>query len=152
MKLWEAILRGSKNSYQTFGLFFDRASGSCALGAAWRGYGKFQAVSLPEMERVFPILRMRSEAPCDCNLICIVYLENSIIHLNDHHMWSREAIAEWVKVQEDELERINKEKQEREKNDTDIRCIVTDSGESAGLYPRSTEESRSSIEVAGGVR
>ena len=107
MKLWEAILAGSKLRPQTFGDFFQD-HGSCALGAAleiqYRSYDvRFLKKKDKYLTKIFPVLKKVVTCPhfseCSGPIIAI------IPHLNDEYRWSREAIAEWVKVQEDRLEK-----------------------------------------------
>lgn len=99
MKLWEAMLKGAKMGPQTFSMFHRfKDNGSCALGAAALGsafeYGQFRDV--------FPAVEMQTVSPCPCLRVSNRNnVGDIVIHLNDWHRWSREAIAEWVKTIED---------------------------------------------------
>lgn len=94
MTLSEAIRLGSMLHPQGFARFHgyshDQASiVTCALGAAEdAGY---RIVDMP-------ILRMAATCPASewCRVCHCVY--DVIIHLNDEHRWTREAIADWVET------------------------------------------------------
>lgn len=105
MKLSEAIRAGAKMRPQTRGTIFSRGK-SCAIGAALEGSGlsayradvdndyyllSLARTSWPWATRVVaaPIKGMR-----DSGVLNVVW------RLNDNRMWSREAIAEWVEVEE----------------------------------------------------
>lgn len=105
MKLSEAIRAGAKMRPQTRGVTFSRGK-SCAIGAALEGSGlsayradvdndyyllSLARTSWPWATRVVaaPIKGMR-----DSGVLNVVW------RLNDNRMWSREAIAEWVEVEE----------------------------------------------------
>ena len=101
MKLWKAIVKGSKYRPQCGGDFFGLEGGSCALGAAVEGivgpnFGGKEAfarsiyMATKETYRVCP----------KCKETMKPY-GHAIAHVNDLHGWSREAIAEWVKTIED---------------------------------------------------
>lgn len=91
MKLSEAIRIGSTLAPQGFGRYKDVAGRTCALGAA-------QAASALRNE----IVENGSEcAPSPCECYGTIYpVESVIIHLNDHHRWTREQIADWVETVE----------------------------------------------------
>lgn len=106
MKLSQAMRIGAKKSHQTTGQFWDGDGGTCALGAVLLGCGfvwnsnclsmiqNFQASNV--LAETFPEVRtQRASCPC-CNLIMNKQLGLLIIHLNDHHSWSRERIAGWL--------------------------------------------------------
>lgn len=112
MKLSEAIREGAKLSGQAFG-YMTRGGNACALGAAseWDMFcNGFRYMRITEL---FPILLSVVEKPCKCEYVGadnwgVQYHGDQfgpiITHLNDHHLWSREAIAEWVEVVENKLE------------------------------------------------
>lgn len=123
MKLSEAIREGSRLSLQAFGTM-NKGSGACALGAAvehlaMRGeipmeYGLCSTWNTDPLEKRFPAMLSNVPPPCKCeplegymHHVSCKYdgtLMLAIIHLNDEHAWSREAIAEWVEVIENKLE------------------------------------------------
>ena len=63
---------------------------ACALGAAAAAGYDLSVCSFPEIRRV---------CPARCSSV-ILPLATIIIHLNDVHHWSREAIADWVETLE----------------------------------------------------
>lgn len=103
MKLWKAILKGSKIRGQGFGSFFPRGK-SCALGAAIEGgffVNTIDDVMLDRMRRIglyASMITRKQGCPA-----CQHSSKAMIPHLNDHHNWSREAIAEYVKTKEDAI-------------------------------------------------
>lgn len=112
MKLWRAMLKGSKVTNQFFGSLFDAAPNpttACAMGAAFIGIGVPATLAriIPVMHysNYFPILNSLSACPVDCNTCDKYGLDLIVTHLNDHHDWTREAIAEWIKTHEDALTR-----------------------------------------------
>lgn len=120
MKLSEAIREGSKHNEQVFGMLVTDF-GTCALGAALCGIGKFPVknengywywdnlhfhgmLQYENWEYYFPILR---KVPKVCHLCDYVVKYNGygmISHFNDKHHWTREAIAMWVETIENEIE------------------------------------------------
>lgn len=115
MKLSEAIRAGAKMRPQAFGVSRDHKGGTCAFGAAWDGVTEFYARApsrLSEMLDNGEVL-YSTEAPCPARGCPGVEgphyqdpeLATSVMmHLNDYHRWSREAIAEWVETIENSLE------------------------------------------------
>jgi hypothetical protein len=108
MKLWESILIGTKKGPQTFWQYFDfgLSEGSCALGAACLATGVSSEALLkysiiPYLAEKYPIMRATAQCPLSCEKTKnIGYSQNVgeiIIHLNDHHNWSRECIAYWLR-------------------------------------------------------
>ena len=108
MKLSEAIREGSKIRPQGYD-FFQVWKGklrSCALGAALEGAklvrkprgdeSQMEMILLlyktwPELDRQDVIFN----CPADCKEKAS--LEGLIFRLSDHHKWTREQIADWVK-------------------------------------------------------
>ena len=92
MHLSEAIRDGAKLATQctTETMGRGRDGSTCALNAAWDTGHR-------ETHRYYPL-------PASCP-ICMRYngLAVVVIHLNDDHKWTREAIAEWVET----IERVN---------------------------------------------
>jgi hypothetical protein len=103
MKLSEAIRDGAKRRRQVYGVG-SKDEGSCALGAAREAmtgtwFGNSCVITWAGM--TFP--HFPNQQPCPaCGI------EKSfpgvVAHINDHHQWSREAIAEWVETIENKLE------------------------------------------------
>lgn len=109
MKLSDAIREGAALSVQAFGAMF-RGGATCALGAAceWVQYVTGAEVmkinSAHTFFQEFPIADTEpGEMPCGCVWASYRRMDSVIAHLNDFHKWSREAIAEWVEVQENTL-------------------------------------------------
>lgn len=106
MKLSEAIRDGAKLGPQGFGVGYFHP-GTCALGAARElvtgikhknnaGACHWAAESFPWTGKTIvkcPACDTQSDI---CGIVALC--------LNDKHKWSREAIAEWVEVQENKLE------------------------------------------------
>lgn len=94
MKLWEAILEGSKKYPQYFGGLFRYSSdgkvvASCAIGAALSvGYTS-------EETKAFWGIKCPVKPCTDDHMV------STIAHLNDDHKWSRENIAYWVRTIEE---------------------------------------------------
>jgi hypothetical protein len=97
MRLSEAIRLGAKMGPQAFGqLRHQRAT--CALGAAAQAIGMRSVLILKE----WPWLATTRDKCPECMLINVPVL-TIIPHLNDHHLWSRERIADWVETLENKL-------------------------------------------------
>lgn len=116
MKLWKAIVKGSKKRPQCFGNFF-LDNGSCAVGAAIEGCFGYIPSSLDpdDICKKFEIMssdpRLTGRAICpDCGTNVLYTGFGMIPHLNDVHMWSREATAEYIKTFEDNITREKWEK------------------------------------------
>lgn len=87
MKLWEAMLKGSKMKPQCFGLTYENG-GSCAVGAA--NDGGYRSFYSKEYDTL-------GQQPCPvCNLDR-GFNSHLIPHLNDDHKWSRECIAYYIR-------------------------------------------------------
>ena len=100
MPLWKAILEGAKKRPQnTSGGYWGRLDDSAcaaagameAIGVAFGGYVTFDAASA-----AFPVAYLPHSPVCDCDRECGSVWWTAI-HLNDHHFWTRERIAEWVR-------------------------------------------------------
>lgn len=92
LRLSEAIRLGSMLHPQGFGAFRSHGR-SCALGAAEdAGF---------VMTSTEAILTSVQPCPHDCCMSSTVF--GAIIHLNDYHGWTREAIADWVETVEVKL-------------------------------------------------
>jgi hypothetical protein len=104
MRLSDAIRLGAMTGPQTMGAL-RRETRTCALGAAYVAAGilnKGDRASMATALAAFPILGAAAACPhCAWTLrggsVTVAYL---ILHLNDHHRWTREAIADWVQTLE----------------------------------------------------
>jgi hypothetical protein len=99
-ELAQAILDGSHaRPQQAFGEYFQGQHASCALGAAYEGMYPLprdaSGIRPRHLERLFDCLEytLRS-CPEGCKKR--LGLGAMILHLNDDHQWTREAIAQWV--------------------------------------------------------
>lgn len=135
MKLSEAIREGSRGTRQCFFSYGLLAMNEfCAIGAALNHIGVFDK-AMHELSRAdggwaalykyFP--NSSSEALCPVGDICDYTDNNNVTtvlsvagHLNDKHKWSREAIAEWVEVQENLIESRNKQTTQRLRDDSRV--------------------------------
>jgi hypothetical protein len=101
-ELAAAIRAGAKRRpEQAFGDYFVGRRASCALGAAYEGIYRLAADMggqrpTTDLVRFFDCLegtiRGCPVEGCKKRLL----LSAMIVHLNDHHKWSRERIATWV--------------------------------------------------------
>lgn len=105
MKLSDAMRLGATFRAQAFGLLFvenkDGGIDSCALGAVCEVHGMQPVLdqqlpewlfdTYPELDNVHTICPVSLCYATDSRSILSV-----IVHLNDHHQWSREAIADWL--------------------------------------------------------
>lgn len=127
MRLSEAIREGAKLSGQAFG-YMTRGGNACALGAAVEWVQFCQNATIPTgVATLFPIILNCVEKPCRCeHVYCNDWgrsfhggqLGPIIAHLNDFHMWRREAIAEWVETIETKLEASSMAASERKTEET----------------------------------
>jgi hypothetical protein len=104
MTLSEAIRLGAMLKPQVIGSVGNH--GSCALRAAADAVGiedgSFGQLDYFALAQRWPVLNVMRPACPACSrtatLMCQVY------HLNDIHLWKREAIADWVETVERSLE------------------------------------------------
>ena len=100
--LADAIRKGAdRRPEQAFGDYFRGRSASCALGAAYEGMYRLPG----DMERRRPSKDLEEYFDCLEGTVrrcpvegCakVISLGALIVHLNDGHLWTREAIAAWV--------------------------------------------------------
>lgn len=98
MRLSEAIRLGAMNKPQGFG-WYDNGGTTCAMGAAMDAAGCQNKVF--ESAMLWPVL---VESPASCPVCDLVVVGHAllfatgaiVVHLNDYHKWSREAIADFV--------------------------------------------------------
>jgi hypothetical protein len=104
MKLWQAILAGSRLRKRTKNTLFSEALDgsvySCALGAAYEGVAGEVCWDNNRvndgLHKTFPVLNKAARCPVSgCRSVPMMFLAlgNIITHLNDEHGWSRERIA-----------------------------------------------------------
>jgi hypothetical protein len=130
VKLSEAIRLGAMIRPQAFTVLFQRAGGSCALGAAVEASSictreRFIVtegsestvdvlVAYLEIRRAlmvrFPVLKalascpVTGECPVECQYYSFGKVRAIIEHLNDDHRWTREQIADWIETVEAAVE------------------------------------------------
>ena len=103
MKLYEAIRLGSMLHPQGFGVGRRYVGGvvtkTCALGAAMEALGN------TEYNNLCKDLMSKKSMPCPIHSynefeynICSI-----VVHLNDHHRWTRPQIADWLEPIEEGL-------------------------------------------------
>lgn len=106
--LSEAIRLGCEiKPRQVFKYMFEGKDGACALGAAAAaclsrplGTNRDHCFSMEDsllFRACLPVLIQFSSCPlgCETGSRC-GYLEDTVIHLNDDHRWTREKIADWI--------------------------------------------------------
>lgn len=84
---------------------------ACALAAAFHTlFPDATEFSQSKLLKAFPILDAKVRPPCskDGCPASDDTLYSMVIHLNDTHMWTREAIALWISTIEDGLEQSMK--------------------------------------------
>ena len=92
MTLSEAIALGAMTKPQAFGELF-RDGRSCAWGAALDAIGEPYGYHVS----FWPWVDNISECPdTSCHERMPQEVRYLILHLNDHHRWSREKISDWV--------------------------------------------------------
>jgi len=97
MRLSEAIRLGAMNKPQAFG-FDSTWQTTCTSMAAYEAIGE-QHRYLESFYVPWPFLAQPCSCPygnCIFSMSSYWKLRNIIPHLNDHHRWTREAIADWV--------------------------------------------------------
>lgn len=116
LRLSEAIREGCKYGPQLYGALLDGKGGSCAWGSValvmgaptWYGIVR-DTYKWAFYAHVIPA--------CSC-VATLCDVAGHIVHLNNFHCWTREAIAEWVETVErklglwDEVPKVETVKQE----------------------------------------
>lgn len=101
-RLAEAIRDGAeRRPDQAFGDYFRGRKASCALGAAYEGMYRLPGDMdgrrpTKDLEDYFDCLEGTVRACPGEGCRKVLSLAALIVHLNDAHRWSREAIAAWV--------------------------------------------------------
>lgn len=96
MRLSEAIRLGSMLGPQAFHQYETDDGATCALGAASVAVGNGAAYLGFFLEHE-KLLGGKATCPA-CRVDSLVV--SVIVHLNDEHRWTREAIADWVETVE----------------------------------------------------
>jgi hypothetical protein len=101
MRLSDAIRLGSTLGPQCFGQYtISGDNGSCALGAAILAVDHDEE-DVSQLLIHFPELLLRVVCPDSGTCLNLSFsgrrdFRDVIVHLNDTHRWTREAIADWV--------------------------------------------------------
>lgn len=103
MKLSEAIRLGAMLRPQGFDDYWD-GDGSCAIGAACEANGITAASrhtgTIADFEKPYDSIFKQVCPACgvkpDSSHESAAGFINTVVHLNDKHRWTREAIADWV--------------------------------------------------------
>ena len=100
-ELADAMLEGiERRPDQSFGEYYRGRKSSCALGAAYEGIYRIprnaDGIRPKRLDLLFDCLdnEVRRCPACSQKRLPIGAI---IIHLNDHHQWSREQIAHWLR-------------------------------------------------------
>ena len=101
-RLADAIRKGADaRPDQAFGDYFRGRSASCALGAAYEGMYRLPGDMdgrrpTKDLEEYFDCLEGTVRKCPVHGCVKVISLGALIVHLNDAHRWTREAIAAWV--------------------------------------------------------
>jgi hypothetical protein len=106
VELSEAIRIGAQKRPQGHWDFFTVEDGqvlSCALGAAFEGIANYDADPAgyrTVYRKLNECFSATLDAPTQCPVchFSTVEVRKIIVHLNDTHRWTREAIADWVET------------------------------------------------------
>jgi len=86
---------------------WSRVVASCALGAAHEALGGgTQSLSYTPLKHFDALLTRRVLQPCTCYdapgsaIMPTGRIDATVMHLNDHHGWTREQIADWLATHE----------------------------------------------------
>ncbi len=93
MRVHEAMRLGAMLDGQAFYQLQDRDGNTCAMGAALKAAtGK---ATWTDKALAFSAWMVREPAVCPaCTFTDDVM--NTVVHLNNHHHWTREQIADWL--------------------------------------------------------
>lgn len=113
MRLSEAIRKGSAIVPQTFRRRFEydgqgNVIAACAVGAASLAIGAPSGTGIGQMDAWLDAVGPLAEAGAFPGIRCpecadggeLAHLWQLAVHLNDHHSWTREAIADYAQAQE----------------------------------------------------
>lgn len=106
MKYSEALRAGAKKGKQLFNESYDGQGGTCAYWAIEAGGLSVPPTRILAREDVF--FGQIARCPADCGARVYTdgattrllegYLFQMILHLNNDHHWTREAIADWIEA------------------------------------------------------
>lgn len=105
LRLSEAIRLGAMLGPQCFGAYVDYDGVTltyCAMGGALKAIG-IACADLIKNPVTIPAAWMQRadcDSPCSCHTR-LTSLSAIVVHLNDEHSWTREAIAGWVETVEE---------------------------------------------------
>jgi hypothetical protein len=105
LQLSEAIRLGAMLRPQGLGAYL-RDGKSCALGAALEAVGTVPSqlesagTTLGEIIHRWSVAAVGARCPRCRGSYYVMTVVEAIVHLNDHHHWSREEIADWVATYE----------------------------------------------------
>lgn len=124
----EAIREGAKIRPQGFGELVVGGK-TCAIGAGLEAMGYADiGDSWLDAARKYPYLasRLADGFPCPVSeCFCRPeYLYRVVIHLNDHHRWTREAIADWLESEEEKLGFVTLVEGESLRSQTEVSEVV----------------------------
>jgi hypothetical protein len=108
-ELADLILEGvQRRPEQSFGEYYRGRKSSCALGAAYEGLYRLPSeaggITPRRLDLLFDCLDNQVRICPECGKKRLP-LGAIIIHLNDHHLWSREQIATWLRADAARFER-----------------------------------------------
>lgn len=109
----EAIREGAKLRPQVYHRMTDR-SGTCALGAGYEAvYRSLHGMDCTPLEFLYSYLKNAGACPVPhCRAAVKTHgveadappsIADLIVHLNDDHKWTREAIADWLEKEEEKI-------------------------------------------------
>ena len=110
MRLSEAIRLGAMlKPRQAFGAWLDEDGGTCAIGAALDAFGALNADGTADEQKwaeAVKCVRPTTFIPnaCPACFRTSDRVDDTMRHLNNHHRWTREQIADWVESIERTLE------------------------------------------------
>lgn len=104
-ELAQAMLDGiARRPEQSFGEYYRGRHSSCALGAAYEGLYRLprnaDGIKPRRLDLLFECLDSEVRVCPACGRKRLP-LGAIIIHLNDHHQWTRERIAAWLREDAD---------------------------------------------------
>lgn len=104
----EAMREGAKLAPQYFGSSVnEERTATCAYGAGVHAIvGTLDAITFETFDPfgAYPyLLTLHANCPADDCDQKRIHLFLMIFHLNDHHQWGREAIADWLEKEEEKI-------------------------------------------------
>lgn len=124
----EAIREGAKIRPQGVGTFFA-AGKTCALGAGAEAIGfSERALSMgcfEDLTQLYSYLKSIGTCPVpECKeLSSGTIIGRVVTHLNDEHLWTREAIADWLETEEEKLGYVTLVEPERSESKSSLLTV-----------------------------